>query len=97
MDVTVHGPLRGVTGSKTLSVPDADAEMTVHDVLDQLADAYPRTRTQLFTDDGSVQGSVRVMVDGEVAALDAACPPTADIEIVPAVRGGGHSTLHGDQ
>lgn len=89
MDVTVHGPLRGVTGSKSLSVPDADAEMSVRELLDRLAEAYPRTRSQLFTDDGSVQGSVRVMVDGEVAALDADCPPTADVEIVPAVRGGG--------
>lgn len=84
----MYGPLRGTTGSKTLSIPAADDELTVRELLRRLAEAYPRTRSHLFTDDGSVQGSVRVMIDGEPVEPDARCPPTAEVEIVPAVRGG---------
>ncbi|SFG12395.1 ThiS family protein [Halopelagius inordinatus] len=88
MDVTVHGPLRGVTGSKTLSISGFDGDPTVREVLDCLADAHPRTEPHLFADDGTVRGSVRVLLDGETAELDATCPATADVGIVPAVRGG---------
>lgn len=88
MDVTVHGPLRGVVGSKTLSLPAVDDELTVRELLEHLADQYPRTRSQLFTDDGGVQGSVRVLIDGETVEPGDRCQSTADVHIIPAVQGG---------
>lgn len=88
MDVTVHGPLRGATGSKTLSLSGFDGDPTVREVLDRLAEAHPRTEPHLFADDGTVRGSVRVLLDGETADLDANCPASADVGVVPAVRGG---------
>jgi hypothetical protein len=88
MDVTVHGPLRGATGSKTLALDRFDGDPTVRDVLDRVAEAYPRAERHLFADDGTVRPSVRVVVDGEAAEPDARCPRNADVGIVPAVRGG---------
>lgn len=97
MDVTVHGPLRATTGSKTLSVPDVDEALTVRELLERLAAAHPRTRSLLFADDGAVQGSVRVLVDGETVEPDERCRPSASVEVVPAVRGGGPRSPDGSR
>lgn len=88
MELTVYGPLRGVTGEKQLSVAVPDADPTVRQVLETLAETYPRAEPQLFASDGTIQGSVRVLVDGEAAELDAVCPSNATVSVMPAMRGG---------
>ncbi len=88
MELTVHGPLRGVTGSKTVSIPTDGTEKSVRSVLERFVEQYPRAEPQLFDEDGTLRGSVRVLVDGERADPDAACPPTAEITLIPAAQGG---------
>ncbi|RLM95902.1 ubiquitin-like small modifier protein 1 [Haloarcula sp. Atlit-7R] len=86
MDVTVYGPLRAATGSKTVEVPvDGD---TVEAAIAAFVDAYPRAEPQLVNDAGELRPSVRVMVDGDNAEYSDRVPPGASVEIFPAMRGG---------
>ena len=88
MELTVHGPLRGVTGSKTVSIATDKHEQTVQRVLEQFVVEYPRADTQLFNDDGTLRASVRVLVNGERADPETECPPTAAVTLIPAAQGG---------
>ena len=88
MELTVHGPLRGVTGSKTVSLPAVDREESVLNVLGRFVEAYPGAEAHLFDEKGTLKGSVRVLVDGERAAADTSCPSTAAVTLVPAAQGG---------
>lgn len=88
MEVTVYGPLRGTTGSKQLSVPVPNDTPTVREVLNALAETYARAESHLFADDGTIYGSIRVLIDGDAADLDAACPSDATVGVMPAIRGG---------
>lgn len=94
MDVRVrlYGPLRGVTGTKTVDVsleadgPGQGGEPVLRDVVWAFVEAYPRSRDQLLTDEGEVRPSVRLLCDGERRDLDE--PVTGDVGVVPAMRGG---------
>ncbi len=88
MKLTVHGPLRGVTGSKTVSISVDGTEESVKTVLERFVEQYPGAESQLFDEDGTIRGSVRVLVDGERADPDSACPPSAEITLIPAAQGG---------
>jgi molybdopterin converting factor small subunit len=88
MELTVHGPLRGVTGSKTVSLSAVDGEESVHGVLERFVEQYPRAERQLFDESGTLRGSVRVLVDGERVDPDSECPPTAAVSLIPAAQGG---------
>ncbi|MDZ7745444.1 MAG: MoaD/ThiS family protein [Halobacteriales archaeon] len=86
MEIQVYGQLRSATGSKvvTLSPP----EQTVGALVVAFRDAYPKAEDHLVDCDGALRPSVRVMVDGEKAAVDTECPPDADVKIFPAMQGG---------
>ncbi|WP_458188792.1 ubiquitin-like small modifier protein 1 [Haladaptatus sp. NG-WS-4] len=86
MQLTVYGPLRGVTGSKTVTL--AFDGGSVEDALSALVERYPRARKQLFTDGETLRPSVRLSVDGDRADLDDDCPPDAELTVFPAMRGG---------
>lgn len=86
MEVSVYGPLRGATGEKTVDV-DFDGG-TVADAIDAFIARYPRARSQLYTDDGTVRPSVRVAVDGEGVDLEDPCADDATVSLHPAMRGG---------
>jgi len=88
MELTVHGPLQGITGSKRVSLPAVDRKESVRDVLKRFVEAYPRTESQLFDESGTLKGSVRVLVDGERVEAETPCPPTADVSLIPAAQGG---------
>ncbi|WP_138005962.1 MoaD/ThiS family protein [Halalkalirubrum salinum] len=88
MELTVHGPLRGVTGSKIVSIATDDHEESVQSVLERFVEQYPRANQQLFNDDGTLRASVRVLVDGERADPETECRPTAAITLIPAAQGG---------
>ena len=91
MDVTVtlYGPLRGVTGEKTVELGVPGDEPTLDDVVHAFVERYPRSRDQLFTDEGTVRPSVRLLCDGEPRDRDA--DVTGDVSLVPAMRGGCRS------
>ena len=86
MQVTVYGPLRSATGEKTVDVSFAGG--TAADAVAAFTDAYPRARPQLYTDDGDLRPSVRVMHDGERVDADEPCPADADLALFPAMQGG---------
>ena len=86
MEITVYGPLRSATGEKTVEL-DFDGE-TTGDALDAFVERYPRTRSQLYTDDGTLRPSVRLTVDGGRADLDDPCSDDAILGLHPAIRGG---------
>ena len=88
MDLIVHGPLRGVTGSKTVSLATVDHAELVQAVLERFVEQYPRAEPHLFDADGGLYGSVRVLVDGERAEPDTRCPSTAELSLIPAAKGG---------
>lgn len=88
MELTVHGPLRGVTGSKTVLIPAVDHDQSVQTVLERFVEQYPRAEPQLFDENGTLRGSVRVLVDGERIDPESVCPSTAEITLIPAAQGG---------
>jgi len=85
MEVTVYGPLRGATGGKTVNISFEGGK--VREALDALVAAYPRAERYLF-DDGVLEPSVRVTVDGESASADDDCPADAEVSVHPAMQGG---------
>ncbi|WP_436347242.1 ubiquitin-like small modifier protein 1 [Natronorubrum sp. FCH18a] len=85
MEITVYGPLRSATGTKTVSL--AFEGSTVADAVDEFANAYPRAAQYLY-DDGDLRPSVRVSVDGERAGLEDPVSDDASLALVPAVQGG---------
>jgi len=86
MEIQVYGQLRAATDGKTVTVtPD---EPTVAGLVTALCVQYPRAKSQLLDESGDLRPSVRVMVDGETADLDTACPADADIKLFPAMQGG---------
>lgn len=86
MDVTVYGQLRGATGKKTVTI-DFEGD-TVRDALEAFVTEYPRAKRHIFREDGGLEPSIRVAVDGERAAFDDHCPPGASMSIHPAMQGG---------
>lgn len=88
MELTVYGPLRGVTGSKTVSLPDVDHKESILNVLERFVERYPRAEAQLFDEAGTLRSSVRVLVNGERVVPETPCPSTADISLIPAAQGG---------
>jgi len=86
MNVTVYGPLRSATGGKQVSV-DFDGG-TVGDAVDAFVAAYPRAKNHLYTAEGRLASSVRLVIDGESADLDDPCPAEASLSVHPAMRGG---------
>lgn len=86
MEVVLYGPLRGVTGEKTVTVPFEGG--TVEEAIAAYVTAYPRAHDQLFTDDDSLRPSVRVQCDGETVTATDPCPAEATLTLFPAVQGG---------
>jgi molybdopterin converting factor small subunit len=88
MELIVYGPLRGVTGSKTVTLPDVDHPESVQTVLERFVGQYPGAESHLFDDAGTLRASVRVLVDGERADPDTRCRSTAEVSLIPAAQGG---------
>ncbi|MFH5800596.1 ubiquitin-like small modifier protein 1 [Haladaptatus sp. CMAA 1911] len=86
MRVTVYGPLRSATGEKTVSVRFDGG--SVKEALAAFVEQYPRAKTQLYGDDGRLQGSARISVNGERVGENDACPSDAELTVFPPVRGG---------
>lgn len=85
MELTVYGPLRSATGEKTVSLA---VEGSAAEVLDSFLEEYPRAESQLLDSDGDLRPSVRVVRDGESLDMTEECPPDAQLQVFPAMRGG---------
>ncbi|WP_440766142.1 ubiquitin-like small modifier protein 1 [Natronorubrum sp. DTA7] len=85
MEITVYGPLRSATGTKTVSLEFGGD--TVAEAIDEFAETHPRAAQYLY-DNGELRPSVRVSVDGERAALEDPVSDDASLALVPAVQGG---------
>ena len=86
MQVRVFGPLRSATGDKTVEVTvDPDV---VQDVVDAFLDEYPKMRSQIYSSEGSIRPSVRVLVDGEKVSLEDPCTAESVVSLFPAMQGG---------
>jgi molybdopterin converting factor small subunit len=83
--VTVYGPIRSATGSKTVTLEWAGG--TVADAIAAVVESYPRAEPSLYDGD-AVRPSVRVSIDGERADLETSVPDDASLTLVPAVQGG---------
>ncbi|MFD1587655.1 ubiquitin-like small modifier protein 1 [Halorientalis brevis] len=86
MELTVYGPLRAATGDKTVDVT-VNGE-TAGDVIDAFVAAYPRAAAQLEDSEGRLRPSVRILVDGDQAAVEDHLPPDPTVALFPAMRGG---------
>ena len=86
MELTVYGPLRAVTGEKTITVePDG---RTVRSAIVAFVERYPRASTHLTDEAGTLLPSVRVQLDGDAASLDDPLHPAASLPLFPALPGG---------
>ncbi|MFC7154851.1 ubiquitin-like small modifier protein 1 [Halomarina halobia] len=86
MELTLFGPLRGVTGAKTVEV-EFDGG-TARDALWAFVDRYPRARDQLFDGAGDLRPSVRLTRDGERVDPADALAADESLTVYPAMRGG---------
>lgn len=106
VSVTVYGPLRSATGTKTVEVEvagdrweekgdeDGRPVATIADVLAAFVEAYPRAEAQLLDDDGQLRPSVRVAIDGERAEPGNPVSDGVDLTLHPAVQGGAGPRRH---
>jgi sulfur-carrier protein len=88
--VLVPGVLRADAGGA--SHLDVDAAGTLRDVLDELADRWPRLARRIRDETGALRRYVNVYVDGtdcrHAGGLDTEVPPGAEIHVLPSVAGG---------
>lgn len=86
MDLTVYGVLRSTT-------VDADVEVdfdggTVEEALTAILDRYPGMEHHLYSEDGTLAPSVRILVDGGRVDLGDPCPADAHLQLHPMIQGG---------
>jgi molybdopterin synthase sulfur carrier subunit len=91
MMVKVFSTLRPLVGAKELDF-EAEAGDTVRDVLEALIAAHPSLGERVLDDDGDVQGSIHVLVNGRsISFLDGLETIVGDgdrLAIFPAIGGG---------
>ena len=91
MRVRVFGTLRRVVGAKEVEV-GLDPGDTVRDVLTKIIAEYPAMGEKLLDDDGRLQGSVHVLINGRsiryLEGLDSITQEGDLFALFPAVGGG---------
>ena len=75
-----------VDGQRAVDLPGE----TVRDVLDALVARYPGVKDRIFDDEGRIDLSLAVAVDGEVEThpLSYRVKPDSEMSIIPAIGGG---------
>jgi molybdopterin converting factor small subunit len=88
--VLLPGPLRAEAGGAARLTVRADG--TLHAVLDELAERWPRLARRLRDERGELRRYVNVYVDGEdcrhVGGLAAPVRAGAEVQVLPSVAGG---------
>ena len=89
MRVKIFGTLRQVVGAKEVGVDAAD---TVRDVLERLTAEHPALRERILDDDGSLQSSITLLVNGRnvrfLNGLDTTVRENDQVALFPPVGGG---------
>jgi molybdopterin synthase sulfur carrier subunit len=89
MRVKIFSTLRSVVGAKEAEVGAAD---TVGDVLEELMARYPGLRERILDDDGNLQSSINVLVNGRnirfLNGLDTTVQESDQLALFPPVGGG---------
>lgn len=95
MEIRVHATLREKIGSKSVHV-DSVPGMTVGQALEAAMTVHPALRSALFDEEGRLNPSMHVMVNGRdvrfVAGLDTPVQDGDDLRIFPPVGGGARRT-----
>jgi molybdopterin synthase sulfur carrier subunit len=89
MRVKIFSTLRQVVGAKEVEVETAD---TVRDMLEQLTAEYPSLRERILDDDGNLQSSINLLVNGRsiryLDGLNTTLKESDQIALFPPVGGG---------
>lgn len=89
MRVKIFSTLRSVVGAKEAEVGAAD---TVGSVLEELIAVYPALRERILDDDGNLQSSINVLVNGRnirfLHGLDTTLEESDQLALFPPVGGG---------
>ena len=89
MRVRVFGTLRALVGAKEVEV---EAAGTVGNVLEKLTAGNPALREQVLDEDGNLQSSIHVLVNGRsirfLDGLDTAIQEDDQFALFPPVGGG---------
>jgi sulfur-carrier protein len=75
-----------VDGQKELTLPGS----TVREVLTALVERYPAVKERIFDDEGRIDLSLAIAIDGEVETHPLSYPvkENAEMSIIPAIGGG---------
>ena len=89
MRVKIFSTLRSVVGAKEVEVGAAD---TVGSVLEKLIANHPALRERILDDDGNLQSSINVLVNGRnirfLNGLDTTVQESDQLALFPPVGGG---------
>jgi len=91
MRVKIFATLRPLVGAKEVEV-DVKAGYTVRSVLEKLTAEYPALRKRVLDDDGNLQSSITVLVNGRsikfLAGLNSTIQEGDQLALFPPVGGG---------
>jgi molybdopterin synthase sulfur carrier subunit len=91
MRVRIFATLRSLVGAKEVEV-DVEAGDTVRNMLDKLTAEYPALRKRVLDDEGNLQSSINVFVNGRnIKFLDGLNSPIQEgdrLALFPPVGGG---------
>jgi molybdopterin synthase sulfur carrier subunit len=91
MKVRIFGTLRQFIGAKKVEV-EVEAGDTVRNMLEKLTAEYPALRERVLDDDGKLQSSINVLVNGRsikfLDGLDSTIQEGDQLALFPPVGGG---------
>ena len=93
--ILVPAALRSEAGGAaklTVASPVPSAPGTLGDLLDEVAEAWPRLERRIRDEQGRLRRYVNIYVDGEdcrtMAGMATAVPDGAEVQVLPSVAGG---------
>lgn len=91
MEVKVFATLRDVVGGKSVRV-DVGSGVSIRQLLAQMLDQYPGLRPKLLTEDGQLNPSVHILVNGRdvrfLQGLETVITAQDTVQMFPPVGGG---------
>jgi sulfur-carrier protein len=91
------GVLRGDAGGEARLSVDADGRTTLGDLLDEVAQRWPRLHRRIRDEQGGLRRYINVYLDGEdcrhLGGLSAPVADGTDIQVIPSVAGGSSAAV----